>query len=530
MRILSVLSVCALLLCLAAAFPAQAELQNVEVGGELHVRGYWWHNTFNEQSAPGMVRPEVRWPAFWLPRRPIGDVLGGASAMSYYDWSDAGPDYRLAAQRTRLHVKADFTNEVNAFIEFDAYTIWGTGFRSNYLTGADMADGGASDVNLYQAYVEANGMWGTPLRLRVGRQELFFGKGWLVGANNQRPEFAGLSFDALRLTCATDVFSVDAFAAKLQENGVFEEDGDVDLYGVYGSYYGIEDVTLDAYWLWLRDGRRVNDTNLVWWREWIENVLGRDDYDVTNLHTLGLRGSAVLGGFDIEAEAAYQFGDAGGIGWSYTYDGVYGDDEAEFDAWAADLEVGYTVDTRWQPRFYLGAAYFGGEDNRDVNFWEWLTTPSQGEASISFNRLFSDRTYSYFLDEMGQMSNVWTVRGGLSARPTESIEAGLDLSYFQANETFDRPWAFRVGRLLVPIVPSLSFLTKETGSELGWETHLWLRYAYSEDLVFSAGWAHLFTGGGLTDGNYTDLNGLLFTGGRGGDDADFLYIDAKLSF
>src|SRR5690606_31870040 len=110
-----------------------------------------------------------------------------------------------------------------------------------------------NDVEVYQAYIEANEMFGYPLRLRIGRQELAFGSEWLVGVNDAAAFFQGLSFDAVRLTYATDVFSVDAFAAKLADTTPLEQDGDVDFYGVYGSYLGLEDIVIDAYWMWLRD-------------------------------------------------------------------------------------------------------------------------------------------------------------------------------------------------------------------------------------------------------------------------------------
>ena len=517
------------MILLGAAFPAGAELQTVQVGGELRIRGYYWHNAFNSTMATALVRPEVRWPGGFLPLRPIGDLLGGQTVMSYWDWDSDGNDYKYVEQRTRLNVKADFTDEVAAFIELDSYEIWGDDFRSNWITGADAGTPTTDDVEVYQAYIEANEMFGLPLRARIGRQELILGSGWLVGNADNSIEFSGISFDGIRLTYATDVFSVDAFWAKLAEGRVVEEDGDIDLYGIYASYLGLEDITIDAYWLWLRDARSLNDTNFIWFVEWLEDVFDLDDYDVTNLHTIGLRGAGVIGAVDFEAEVAYQFGDADQIG-SMFVPLLYGDDDADFSAWAGSVEVGYTFDVNWQPRVYLGAAYFDGEDNRDISWWEWWWPFDQAEASVSFNRLFSNVSYSDFIDEIGELSNFWTVRGGVSASPTESVKVGLDVAYLATIETFDQPVHFRLGRFKIPIAPALSFWTEGTDSELGVEAGIWARYHYSADLVFEAGWSHLFVGDGLADGNYSDYNGLLLNGGTNDDDADYLYIESRLSF
>jgi hypothetical protein len=508
---------------------AVAELQNVQVGGQIAIRGNYYVNTFT-----GPAPAEIRWPAFWLPARPIGGPFAagggnGLGAVSFFRWDDDGNDSKFVEQRTKLNVKADFTNEVSAFIELDSYDVWGEDFRSNHILGLDARAVSVEDVEVYQAYIEANEMFGYPVRLRIGRQELSFGNEWLVGTNDTNSLITGLSFDAFRLTYATDVLSVDAVAAKLAERSPIEEDGDVDFYALYGSYLGLEDITLDAYWMYVRDARSLNDTNFIWFVEWIEDLLGVDDYDANDLHTIGLRGAGTCGAFDFEAEVAYQFGDADQVGITFK-PFLYGDDDADYSDWAANLELGYTFDMSYQPRVYLGAAYLGGQDDRGITFWEWLSPFDMPDASVSFNRLFSNVEYSQFLDVNGDLSNVWLIRGGVSATPTESVEVMLDLTYFAADEAFDAPIHFRVGRYRIPFIPNWSFWTDENDDSLGVELGLRAKYHYSEDLAFEAGWSHLFVGDGLDEGNFNTANGLIFNGGRGDDDADYLYFETSLTF
>jgi len=383
---------------LVTAVPAFAELQNVTVGGSIRIRGNWYD------------RDDV-------------------NTLSFVE------------QRTRLNVKADFTDEVGALIELDSYDVWGEDFRSDYISGVDARARTTRDVEVYQAYIEANEMFGYPLRLRIGRQELALGSEWLVGTNDVSSRYTGLSFDAIRLTYATDMVSVDALWAKLVERSPAEEDGDADLYGIYASYLGIEDVTIDAYWLFVRDAARVTGS--------------------LDTHTFGLRGAGTLGMLDFEAELAYQLCD---------WDDACGDDD--WDNWAANLEIGYTFDMNYTPRVFLGGAWFEGDDEDGV-FW----------------RLYSNWEYSQFLDNTG-LTNVWLGRAGVSMMPTETLTAALLVSYLEIDEDFG------------------------ADDDLGWEVEVNLCYAYSEDLSFELGYAHLFEGDAIA----------------GDDDLDYAWFETKICF
>jgi alginate export protein len=407
--------------------------------------------------------------------------------------------------------------------------VWGEDFRSDYVTGADFVTPTNDDIEIYQAYIEAADLFGLPLRARIGRQELRFGSEWLVGANDDGPSPAwGLSFDGIRLTYATDLFSVDAWWSKLADRSPAEEDGDVDFYGLYASYYGVQDFTFDAYWLWLRDGISINDTGYTWLSEWIEDAVGVDDYDVTDIHTVGLRAAGTLGAFDVEAEAAYQWGEASIAGTLFS-PFTYGDDAAEYSEWACTVELGYTFNVPWQPRVYIGYAFYGGADKRGLSFEDWVNPFDAPEASLSFNRLFSNTSYTYLFD-WTDLSNAHVFRAGASAMITESIEIGLDAAYFLADEAFDAPAHFVLGRYRIPIAPSLSFWTQSNDDRLGLDLSLYACYDYSDDLSFEVGWTHLFVGDGLREGSFSNSNGLDFNGGTGGDDADYFYFETGLEF
>ncbi len=325
------------------------------------------------------------------------------------------------------------------------------------------------------------------------------------------------------------MFEVDAWWAKLADTSPLEEDGDVDFYGIYGTYKALEPVDISLYWTLVRDGRSLNDTNNAWFAEWIEDWLNLDDYDVTNLHTFGMRAWDASGGFDYDLELAYQTGDAGQVGSGFV-PFTYGDDGAEYDAWAGEIEVGYTFDVAWQPRVCLGAAYFEGEDNRDLSFWDWVNPFDRPQASVSFNRMFSQSVHSWHLAIFQDLSNFYEFKAGVQVQPTETISANLMVAYLGAVDEFDSPVYFDLGRYRVPIAPALSFWTTPSDDELGWLAFSQVKYQYSEDIFVRFTWEHLFVGDGLEDGNFVGRNGMDLISGRDNDDADYFMLETGVKF
>ena len=510
-----------LLTILCVSVSAVGDLQNISVGGEIHIRGRYWNNVYaNGIQGPAVTRIS---PAYLF-----GRAIGPFGTASRYDFDNRGNNLSFVEMRTRVSVDADFTNDVRGFIELESYDHWGEDFRSDYLTGADGRAATTNDVEVYQSYIEANEMFAAPVRLRIGRQEMKMGKGWLV--DDITTAIIGRSFDAIRLTYHASDWTVDSWFSKLAERSPIEEDGDIDFYGVYGTYAGLDALDISMYWMWIRDAREVKDTRLDRISDGIEDLLGVDDYDVSNMHTIGVRAFGDCHAWDYDLELAYQFGDADRTGSLFRTQRPYGDDDATYDAWAADLEVGRTFETWGSPRVFLGAAYFEGEDNRDISFWEWLKPFNAPEASVSFNRLFPGKPYSLTMEIGQDMSNFWQIRGGVTVKPTAQVKATARVAYFGVVEPFDAPLHFTMGRFFVPIVPGLPFWTKEASDELGWTSTLIADYAYSEDLSFQLIWEHLFPGEGLREGSFLHRYGLEYSGGTDDDGADYIHLATRLRF
>ncbi len=427
---------------------AVAELQNVEVNGKVRIRG----NAY----------------------------------VSDNQWADSS----YVEQRTRLGVKADFTDNVQAVIEVDSYDVWGEDFRSGaYLLGVDSRANSTNDVEIYQSYIKASDLYGTGLSLTVGRQELALGSQWLFGVNdNGSSGFTGLSADAVKLSYEGDTLKLHAIWAKAADTFNDFGKGDVDLYVLAGSYTGIEDITLEAYAAYLRDDIPAYA-------------------DGTDLYTIGLRGAGKIGAIDFESEVAYQFGNVDNVFPRFLHDAQ----DAEFDAWAINLEGGYTLDVSWSPRIFAGFTWFeGGDDHNDGLF-------GHHNNDLSFNRLFTNVEYSEFIDDTSlQLSNAFIYRLGVSAAPTESLCVKFVASYFESDQE----------------APDTGILWwhHNSSSDLGWELGLYGDYKYTEDLIFRAGWAHFFSGNGIEDGNRVLLNGTSPLYAEDSHDFDYLFLETEIKF
>ena len=502
---------------------AQAELQNVEVGGELRIRGRWYINTMSNTGRTARIQNVALWG------RPIGPNGTG----SLFKWDNKGADWTRIESTVLLNVKADFTQNVSAFFELYSFDIWGEDFRSqNYLTGADNRANSGDDIEFNQAYVDMKKIGGTPLSLRVGRQELKMGKGWLL--SNMMTPSQYLSHDAIRLTYAADDFTIDAFASRIvpMQQDVFD---DVDLYGIYGTYSGFKPLSVSAYYYLIHDPRDYKDTaNTTAARQWIERTLDVDHYGDSYLNTVGFRLFSPVGGyegFDYDWEFAYQFGPADAEGAMFKPIGkLYGDSNAYFNNIGTEATAGYTFNVKMKPRPYVMGVFFQGHDNRDISFSQWLNPFSRSHASVSFNRMFSETNYTPTIGDNGSLSNFWQAAIGVDFAPLDKVTMRIQAAYDGIVDPFSPPVTRRIFGHSFPVAPFLSFWTQSGSDELGWDFATRIKYQYSPDLYFLLYMNYLVVGDGLAHGAFVHANGTDFSGGSDNDNAGYMFLMSCLKF
>lgn len=511
----------AALILLVAAFSvsAVAELQQVSVGGEIRIRGRYYANAWEEERPlPRRIADNL------LPWRPIGPT----GTMSKFKWNSRGKDWTRYETSVLLNVKAEFTDDVSAFFELYDFHIWGEEFRSNYLTGADSRANNVDFTIMNQAYVELGNLFNQPLQLRVGRQNLHFGGGWLLSRMMTSSQY--IAFDAIRATYAPGDFTIDAFASKLDDHYRYFKDS-VNLYGLYSTYTGIPEASMSLYWLYVRDSTDIPRYESTALGRWVNNRRGLD-YGSTNLHTLGYRLFGGTGGFDYNLDMAYQWGDANHLGSLFKPAGrFFGDTRAKYDNFAVDATLGYTFkETSWQPRLFVQGVVFSGEDNRDISFGDWLNPFYKPKASVSFNRLFTDKNYMPTGNDNSWISNFMQLSAGVEVKPTEKLLLHVHVAKDWVYAPFKHPKSIRFAGQRMLVAPSLSFWTDSASRDLGWEITAFARYNYSPDLWFMLFGNYHWTGEALTRGSFIHFYGTEFSGGSGKSNAGYLFWMACLKF
>ena len=430
-----------LMLMAALAFgvtgAAFAETQNVKVSGSLDAYAFYRDN-FDLRSGndTGSVFPS-------------STVIPDPHTASATQRSDAD-SYFMSI--TQVQISADLTDKVSTVINIINQRDWNADNGSSN-TAAEF------DMDLDLAYVQMKEIFYTPLTLTIGRQDLLFGRGFIVGWNPQDPnstiqadEFTQVqSFDALRATLDFNPWTIDLVYSKIRENGDNPEN-DRDLYIANVNYKFAEyNAVAEGYYVGEFDSSTLvvgtgptkdNDT---------QTVGGRVQFDPISQITLG-------------GELAYQFG---------TYRGAVANSARDRHAWGGDTFGEYRWDNTWKPTLGLEYVYLSGEGDLSS------TTSDYG----SWNGSFRGPIYGWIHDYLevyyqtvttsdqaaGQNQQHINIYGSLL--PMTDLKLTGSYYYFWATEDYHT----------VPTSPSSALLS----DSLGHEIDLAAIYSYTEDVTFT---------------------------------------------
>lgn len=314
---------------------------------------------------------------------------------------------------------------------------------------------------------------GTPLTLRVGRQDLQYGNQRFVSpldwANTRR------RFDAVKLFWTAQDWQLDVFYAKpvvVRAEHPDRYDEEVDFYGAYFTYAGFERHVLDVFFFALDDTRhRVNPNG------------GAGDI---SRYTLGSRFSGRTGSWDYEAMLAGQWGK-----WA-------GD---TIQAWAGTLDGGYTFkDLAWKPRIGAAFDYATGDHN-----------PRPGSSVGTFDQLFPlGHAWLGYLDLIGRQ-NINAFNLNLSAWPVpEKLNAKLAWHTFWLNAKED--FLYNAGGVAGRRDP-----TGRSGREVGQELDFTLLWTIDHHSSVLFGYSHFW-------------NSTFITSTGVSEDPDLFYLQYTFKF
>lgn len=313
---------------------------------------------------------------------PRFDVRG--STRSRLEWGDTdfidGNGNVRQLLRTKVRITGNPRHDTRVVVEIQDSRVWGSEFNS--------FDASGDQVDFHLAYAELQEMFGKPLRLRLGRQELVYGSERLMGRSlwSNTPR----AYDALVLRVGESNW-VDGFTAKLDEKGV----KDRNLYGLWSH-------------LRLAEGHHAGPYLLV-----------EQDKNGGSQHLLRLTGGVRFTG-STTGETGHLFG--------YDLEGAMQTGEVGFEDvfdWMGTATVRYRGPSWTQPEVRLGFDIYSGDAD-----------PADGDRE-AFDNLFASRHAFFGLMDLFKEFPVDSDNGGLmdfrlvgEMSASETVRVGLHLHNF----------------------------------------------------------------------------------------------------
>lgn len=339
-------ALCLIALLVAITFPVYAETQSIKLSGDIIMR--------------------------WIDRKDYDFNKWNANGVTTATRDNNAADANYFMTTTEVQLDADMTDNVSATIRVVNQRDWNVKIwnstGSTYYYPSDTDGYGSNDefkIDVDLAYVTLKEFFFAPLTVKVGRQDLWFGKGFIIGANGWQDPQHQLSgdewsvlnaFDAVRATWDASPWTLDLVYAMIRENDIGANDDEQLIGANLGcdlSQYNNAEAEL-YYFV-------KNDRTL---RKIAGGGPSSAMKDGNTVHTIGTRGS-----FDpheavtLWAEGAVQVG-------TY-YRGINQIDERPRAAGAVDVGGELRLwqeQYAWKPKIGAEYIFYSGEEiNEDAN-------------------------------------------------------------------------------------------------------------------------------------------------------------------
>lgn len=357
--------------------------------------------------------------------------LRGIMKENMWDLDDNNNDswewYRM---RTRLWVSSQLLDNLRVYFRGANEYKWGIDSKANTLLvdaeGLDIIVGN-KQFFVDNAYIE----WSQPLdieplTLKIGRQDLIYGEGFMILDGQDNVGSMAIAFDGVKASLALgEKTTLDLLAMKIEEHAKQNAD-DEDLYGLYLTDTSLfEDHKLEGYVLH-RNRNSVED--------YFASVGGCGAI-VPKQHTTAI-GGRISGSFldkklSYAVEGNYQFGEIENVDGAFFSSYDVGDD-LDRRAYGGYLWGKYAwLDTDWKPYIKLAGLYTSGDDpdtsdyeGFDTFYAEWPKW-SEGYIYQLYDPFFPAKRGTD--PDMGAWTNIIIARAEVGASPIENM--GLTLAY-----------------------------------------------------------------------------------------------------
>ena len=442
------IAVLALALIVGLTFgAAYAEVQNVKVSGDIVASGVM-RNHFNLDN---------------------GNPL---SVPAHSDKSVLKQNFLMS--QIRVRIDADLTDNVMTTVRLINERIW----NGQMDSGAAMSNNGNIDLDL--AYVTMKEFLYSPLTLTVGRQEIKFGNGLVIGNSKIVGTSSSIptdlterkAFDAIRATLNYDPLVVDLVYAQINQPTTVTRNT-ISLTGINATYALTKKTDVSAYY-WLKKDNNTNSTI---------RTSSRPD----ELSTIG----ALISGSPIEnltasLEGAFQFGR-----------NTTTNNQKKHNAWVLQAIADYTfAKVKTTPKIGASWTYLSGG-----------TTSPNDRNNSGWDPMFYDQKLNSIVYTLLPFSNMnaFNVKG--SMKPVDDVTVSLVYGYYDVAQrtaaTFVAPFTYDNG---TPYLQSTAYTGKR---HLGSALDGTITYDYTEDVQLGLTGGYFLPGNALTSdhANATQLIG-----------------------
>ena len=364
--------------------------------------------------------------------------IGGQNRVRYHAERNmrglglTGVDDKFLLRRTRVYGDFRFSPDIRVYAEMlDADS-------NNEDFGPRPIEVNRFEMqNLFvDARLLANG--DNSLTARVGRQELLFGAQRQVSpldwANTRR------TFEGARLMLKQKDRTIDAFwtnPMRLDDNSLDSPDRDQEFMGLYSSYTGVKNQTVDTYFLRFLNGRDANDFQY---------------------NTVGARWQGSKSDFLWDVEGAYQFGD--------------NTDGSTHVGGMATLGLGRKLKGCWKPTLWA--------------YYDWASGDDATGAGNGYHHNFPlAHKYNGFMDLFGRR-NLEDVNLQLSLQPTERLKLLTWYHYLFLETQTDVPYSVVMSPFNGGNLPG--------SADLGHEIDFVASYTVNARQNLVLGYSHFFSG------------------------------------
>ncbi|MFH1281494.1 MAG: alginate export family protein, partial [Candidatus Omnitrophota bacterium] len=202
-----------------------------------------------------------------------GDIIASGVARNHFNLANTNTGDKSVLKQnflmtqTRVRIDADLTDNVQATVRLINERIW-NGQRDHGVSGLN-TDTNTNSIDLDLAYVTLKEFLYSPLTLTVGRQEISFGNGLIIGNAKVRGSASSIptdlterkAFDAIRSTLNYDPLVVDLVYAQIKQDTTVDRNT-TSLTGINANYAVNNKVNASAYyWLKKNDDHSANGSN-----------------------------------------------------------------------------------------------------------------------------------------------------------------------------------------------------------------------------------------------------------------------------